>query len=47
MSLNNEDNSKEQQITKLWAKWAGVDDPLKTMRPIETQVINPVRINNR
>lgn len=47
MSLDNENNSREQQITQLWKKWVGVDDPFKIIRPLKNQVINPVKINNR
>ena len=35
-----------QQISQLWVKWAGVEDPLKMIRPLETEIINSVRINN-
>ncbi|MDJ0582624.1 ADP-ribosylglycohydrolase family protein [Crocosphaera sp.] len=47
MSLDNENNLREQQITQLWKKWVGVDDPFKIIRPVKNQVINPVKINNR
>ncbi len=47
MSLDNENNSREQQITQLWKKWVGVDDPFKIIGPLKNQVINPVKINNR
>ncbi len=36
-----------EQISQLWAKWAGVDDPSQMIRPLETQVINSIRMNNR
>lgn len=35
-----------QQISQLWVKWAGVDDLLKMIRPLETEIINSARTNN-
>ncbi|WP_198649034.1 hypothetical protein [Cyanothece sp. BG0011] len=45
--LNNKDNLRDQQIRQLWAKWTGMDEPLKTIRPIENQVINGLEVNQR
>ncbi|MGK7941968.1 MAG: ADP-ribosylglycohydrolase family protein [Crocosphaera sp.] len=39
-------NQLYQQISQLWAKWAGVNDPIKMIKPLETQVINSVKMNN-
>ncbi|EAZ89766.1 ADP-ribosylglycohydrolase family protein [Crocosphaera chwakensis] len=39
ISLKDQENSLYQQISQLWAKWAGVDEPLKIIGSIETQVI--------
>ncbi|MDJ0509800.1 MAG: ADP-ribosylglycohydrolase family protein [Crocosphaera sp.] len=36
-----------QQISQLWAKWAGVAQPLKMIIPLENQTINSVNMNNR
>ncbi|MDJ0843594.1 MAG: ADP-ribosylglycohydrolase family protein [Crocosphaera sp.] len=46
----NQDNKYdpwEQQIVQLWAKWVGVDDLSKTIKPLDTQVIQSVKGNNR
>lgn len=40
INLKDQENLCCQQISQLWAKWTGVDEPLKVVRPIETQVIN-------
>ncbi|MDJ0729755.1 MAG: ADP-ribosylglycohydrolase family protein [Crocosphaera sp.] len=49
LTINQENNHDlhDQQIVQLWAKWVGVDDSSKIIRPLETQVINLVRVNNR
>ncbi len=47
ISLKDQENLLYQQISQLWAKWAGVDEPLKIIGSIETQVINSLKVNNR
>lgn len=45
MSSDDEHRLKDQQIPQLWAKWTGVDDPLKTRKPLNLQIIHPVKVN--
>ncbi|MDJ0601670.1 MAG: ADP-ribosylglycohydrolase family protein [Crocosphaera sp.] len=48
LSIKQENNYDlwEQQIAQLWAKWVGVGDPFKMLKPLETQVIHSVKVNN-
>lgn len=48
LTISSEKNYNQlyQQISQLWVKWAGVDDPLKMIRPLETEIINSARTNN-
>ncbi|ACB52586.1 hypothetical protein cce_3238 [Crocosphaera subtropica ATCC 51142] len=47
ITTTNKDDSHYQQISQLWAKWVGVDQPLKILGSIQTQVVNSLEANNR